>query len=85
MCSCYSHQFTGWPDIFLKKYQVQFKNNSSIFRVYLWGAIFQYTTKYDDRQTYLKLILLTLACSKIELILCTYPITFFKQLVKIGN
>ena len=64
---------------FFKKNQVQFKNNSKIFQVHFWAAIFPYTTKYGDRQTHLKLILLPLACSKIKFILCTYPITFLKQ------
>ena len=57
---------------FFEKNQVQFKNNSRIFQVHFWAAIFPYTTKYDDRQAHLKLILLRLACSKIEFILCTY-------------
>ena len=69
---------------FFEKNQVQFKNNSRIFQVHFWAAIFLYTTKYDDRQAHLKLILLRLACSKIEFILCTYLITFLKQLVKSG-
>ena len=61
---------------FFTKNQVQFKNNSRIFQVHFRAAIFLYTTKYDDRQAHLKLILLPLACSKIKFILCTYPITF---------
>ena len=61
---------------FFTKNQVQFKNNSRIFQVHFRAAIFPYTTKYDDRQVHLKLILLPLACSKIKFILCTYPITF---------
>ena len=69
---------------FFEKNQVQFKNNSRIFQVHFWAAIFPYTTKYDDRQAHLKLILLLLACSKIEFILCTYLVTFLKQLVKSG-
>ena len=74
----------GWPAIFFEKNQVQFKNNSRIFQVNFWAAIFPYTTKYNDRQAHLKLILLPLACSKIVSILRTYPITFLKQLVKSG-
>ena len=62
-------------DFFFKN-QVQCKNNSRIFQVHFRAAIFPYTTKYDDRQVHLKLILLPLACSKIKFILCTYPITF---------
>ena len=69
---------------FFEKNQVQFKNNSRIFQVNFWSAIFKYTTKYYDRQAHLKLILLPLAYSKIASTLRTYPVTFLKQLVKSG-
>ena len=65
-------------DFFFKN-QVQCKSNSRIFQVHFRAAIFPYTTKYDDRQAQLKLILLPLACSKIKFILCTYLVTFLKQ------
>ena len=67
---------------FFEKNQVQFKNNSRIFQVHFWAAIFPHTTQYNDRQAHLKLTLLPFACSKIVFILCSYPITFLKQLVK---
>ena len=71
------------PSALFEKNQVQFKNNSRIFQVHSWAAIFPYTTKYNDRQTHFKLIFLPLVCSKIASILCTYPITILKQLVKV--
>ena len=75
--------YRGWPVIFWKKIKYNSRTIQGFLKYIFLAAIFPYTTKYNDRQAHLKLLLL-LACSKIVSILCTYPITFLKQLVKSG-